>query len=63
MKHPELSLERVGSMWHRFNPWPWNFHMLWGQPKIKERKRKYVCPFLQRAKGFVKVMMLIMKYF
>lgn len=29
-----------GLDWHRFNPWLWNFHMLWEQPLCKKKKKK-----------------------
>ena len=30
VKDPVLSLQQLGSLlWHRFNPWTRNFHMLW----------------------------------
>ena len=30
-----LSLQQLGLLlWHRFDPWPRNFCMLWAQPKI-----------------------------
>ena len=35
VKDPMLSL-----WWHRFNPRPRNFHMLWGEPKRKKEKKK-----------------------
>ena len=34
VKDPMLSL-----WWHRFNPRPRNFHMLWGEPKRKKEKK------------------------
>ena len=38
VKDPVLSLLQLGSLlWHMFNPWPGNFHILQVQPK-KERK-------------------------
>ena len=34
VKDPLLSLLWLRSLqWHRFDPWPWNFLMLWIQPK------------------------------
>ena len=34
-----LSLQRLGLLvWHRFDPWPGNFHMLIAQPKTKQNK-------------------------
>ena len=29
-------------LWHRFDPWPGNFHMLWLQPKKKKKKKKKI---------------------
>ena len=25
-------------LWHRFDPWPGNFHVLWARPKMKDEK-------------------------
>ena len=34
VKDLALSLQWLGLLlWHRFNTWPGNFHMLWVQPK------------------------------
>ena len=33
---PTLSLQRLGLLQCRFNPWPRNFHMLWTWPQRKE---------------------------
>ena len=34
IKDPALSLQRLRSLlWHGFDPWPRNLHMLWVQPK------------------------------
>ena len=35
VKDPALSL-----LWHRFDPWPGNFRMLWAWPKKKKKKKK-----------------------
>ena len=36
-----LSLLWLGSLlWHEFNPWARNFHMLWAQPKIKQNSQE-----------------------
>ena len=46
VKDPMLSLQWLRSLlWHRFNPWPANFHMPWGWPKerknlLKEQEKK-----------------------
>ena len=29
-------------LWHRFDPWPRNFHMLWTQKKKKKKSRKKI---------------------
>lgn len=43
VRDPALSLEQFGSLlWHRFEPWPWNFHMSQAWPK---RKKKMVPTF------------------
>ena len=35
VKDPALSLLWFGSLlWHGFNPWPRNFHVLWEQPNF-----------------------------
>ena len=26
--------------WHRFDPWPGIFHLLWAQPKTKTKKKR-----------------------
>ena len=37
VKDPALSLQQLGSLlWHGFNPWPENFHMLRTWPKNKK---------------------------
>ena len=37
VKDPALSLQWLRSLlWHRFNPWPRNFHM----PQVRHKKRK-----------------------
>lgn len=28
VKEPAMSL-----LWHQVHPWPWNFHVVWVQPK------------------------------
>ena len=34
VKDPVLSLQQLGLLlWHGFDPWPQNFHMLWAWPK------------------------------
>ena len=34
-----LSLQWLGSLlWCGFNPWPWNFHVPWVEPKPKRYK-------------------------
>ena len=30
----------VSLLWHEFDPWPGNFHMLWGQSKKKKKEKK-----------------------
>ena len=40
---PALSLQRLGSLlWHRFDPWPRNFHMPWAWPERKKKKGLYI---------------------
>lgn len=34
------SVQCLGSLWHRLNAWPGNFHMQWTQPKKKRRHSK-----------------------
>ena len=42
VKDPMLSLQQLGLLlWHGFNPWPWNFHVLQAQPKNKLKKEKH----------------------
>lgn len=42
VKNPALSWLWLGSlMWHRFGPWPWNFHMPFGKKKKKELNSLY----------------------
>lgn len=38
-KVPALSLLWLKSLWHRFNPWLWNFHMLRVQSQNKKKNR------------------------
>ena len=46
LKDLVLSLYRLRSLlWHRFDPWPGNFHMLWvhttpAPPKKKKEKKE-----------------------
>jgi len=41
IKDPVLSLKCLGSLlWHKFYPWPRNFHVLWRQPKKRKKKKK-----------------------
>ena len=41
LKNLALSLLQLGSLlWHRFEPWPGNFHMLWVPSKKKKTKTK-----------------------
>ena len=38
VKEPVLSLLWLWlQLWHRFDPWPRNFHMWWAQPKKKKK--------------------------
>ena len=38
VKDPVLSPQQLRSLLcHGFDPWPRNFHMMWEQPKKKER--------------------------
>ena len=38
----------LGSMlWHGFNPWPGNFHMPWGEPKIKIPRGSHIFLLIQ----------------
>ena len=38
-----LPLQWLGSLlWHRFNPWPRTFHMLWGWPSEKQKRKQRV---------------------
>ena len=40
---PALSLLWLGPvLWCEFEPWPGKFHMPWGQPKKRKKKRKAV---------------------
>ena len=40
IKDPALSLQRLGSLlWHRFSPWPRNFHLPWGQQNKQTNKQ------------------------
>ena len=52
----DLALSRLwlGSLlWHKFDPWPRNFHMPRLQPKKKKKKRKknYMAIFIFRGKN------------
>ena len=47
VKDPALSL-LWSLLWHGFNPWSENFHMLWAQPK-KKKKRENVDYTLQNV--------------
>ena len=39
VKDLALSLQWAGLLlWHRFDPWPRDLHMLWVQPKEKKKK-------------------------
>ena len=38
VKDPVLSLLWLGLLLCGFNPWPWNFHMLWAWPKRKKQQ-------------------------
>ena len=41
VKDPALSLLWLASLlWRGFSPWPGNFHMLWVQPKRKNKTLK-----------------------
>ena len=41
VKDPALPLLWLRSLlWHRFHPWPGQFHMLWMCPKKKKKERK-----------------------
>ena len=45
VKDPALSPQPPGSLlWHRFDPWPGNFHMpgVWQKKKKKKKKRKEI---------------------
>ena len=38
VKDPALAPQQLRLLlWHRFDPWPKKFHMLWAQPKERER--------------------------
>ena len=38
VKNPALSLLQLDSLlWHRFNPWPKNFHIMWSWSKKKKK--------------------------
>ena len=44
VKDPRLSLQHLWLLlWHRFDPWPRNFHMPWSQPKKKRIHFTYNC--------------------
>ena len=39
VKDPALSRKQLRLLlWHRFDPWPRNFHMLWVHPEKKARE-------------------------
>ena len=41
VKDPVLSLQQLGwLLWHKFNPWPGNFCMLWVLQKRKRKKER-----------------------
>ena len=48
VKDPALSL-LWSLLWHGFNPWSENFHMLWAQPKKKKKKRECRLYFTKRS--------------
>ena len=46
-----LSLQWLRSLlWHGFNPWPGNFHMLQVQPKKKKKNEGKIKTFLHKQK-------------
>ena len=53
VKDLALSVQELGSLlWHRFDPWPRNFHMPWVQPKIiiiNKQINKNICFLNGRA--------------
>ena len=38
--HSGLEDPGLPKLWLRFNPWPGNFHMPWGQPLKKKNKKQ-----------------------
>ena len=40
VKDLPLSLQWLKLLWHEFDPWPGNFHMLWEQEKKEGREEK-----------------------
>ena len=48
-----LSLKQLRSLqWHRFDPWPGNFHVQQAGPK-KRKKKKASCSLLSRLKCII----------
>ena len=44
VKDPALLMMQLWlRLWHRFDPWPRNIHMLWVQPKNKNKPPNDTC--------------------
>ena len=49
VKDPVSSLQRLGQLlWHEFNPWPRNIHVLRVQPKKRKKNIEVLMPAATR---------------
>ena len=56
VKDLALSLQWLGLLlWHRLNPHPKNFHMLWGQPKKSKIKMTPIFLLVGKGKSLTKL--------